>query len=129
MPSRFDTLLASDWDRAFSEFKETVVRRQGGNSAKTEDVEAVVDRDHQSVASLARANGLVVDETGERIEKPIALEVSASQDTSQYDSWVVDSQVWKQYGEPIGEDGGSKTIVCVLRKGIRDKEPRTVNRR
>lgn len=129
MPSRFDTQLASDFVRAYSDFKETVIRRAGGRSDKTENVEAVVDRDHEAVSRLATQNGLVVDQTGERLEKPIALEIAATQEHSTFDTWVVEGQVFQQIGENVSEDGGSQTIICSRRKSYRDKEPRTINRR
>lgn len=129
MASRFDTQLAADWERSFTELQETVVRRPGGDATKTEEVTAIVDRDHEAVARQAAQNGLVRDDTGERLLKPIALEIAASQANAMHDKWVVDGQVFRQISENIGEDGGSQTIVCVRSTPVKDRAPRTSNRR
>ncbi|MGD9632191.1 MAG: hypothetical protein AB7G28_20670 [Pirellulales bacterium] len=129
MASRFDTNLASDWDRRFSEFKETIIRRIGGQADQTENVSAVVDRDHQAVSRTAAGYGRVRDDDGEMLVEPIAIELAANQAITQWDSWVVDGKVYKAIGEAIGRDGGSQTIVCQETKHIRARGARKVNDR
>lgn len=125
MASRFDQNLANDWDRAYSEFKETIIRRVGGDAAGAVDVEAVVERDHQAVGRFAAGFGRVRDNQGERLVAPIAIELAADEEITQHDHWVVDGKVWKAIGEAIGADGGSKTIVCQEVRPVRTNSPRT----
>lgn len=129
MPSRFDEQLANDWDRAYSEFKETIIRRVGGDATGVVGVEAVVERDGQAVGRLAAGYGRVRDNQGERLVAPIAIELGADQEITQHDHWVVDGKVYKAIGEAIGADGGSKTIVCQEVRPIRTNSPRTTKSR
>ena len=119
MPSRFDTQLAADFDRSFSDFKETVIRRVLGDATKTENVEAVVNLD-----SAGAGGGLVTDETGQYIQADGDLELALDQPTTPDDTWIIRGREYKTLGEPVSEDGGSKTLAIVRRQGIRSRKPR-----
>lgn len=116
MPCRLESLAADDFDRGLSEVKETVTRRIGGQSDRTEEVEAVVELDD--------GQGLLANQNGKMIEVGGRLEVAASQASSSYDHWVIRGEVYHQVGEPTGKDGGSQTIVLTKRKGLVAREPR-----
>lgn len=117
MPSRFDTIAADEFDRCFSEFKETVIRRIGGSPERTEDVEAVVSLDDAG-------GGLVSDGRGQMVEFGGTMEIPATQASTAFDHWVIGGELYHQIGEATGKDGGSQTVVFTKRKGHTSREPR-----
>jgi hypothetical protein len=119
MPSRFETQLADEWSRCYSEFKETVIRRAAGDASKTEEVSAIVNLD-----SGGGAGGLVEDERGRMIQADGELEIAATQATTPDDTWVIRGRVYKAMGGPVSEDSASKTLSLVRREGIIDRKPR-----
>jgi hypothetical protein len=125
MPSRFDSILADDFDRCFSEFKQTIIRRIGGESDRTEDVEAAVDFDEKTAAKfVADMGGLVDGNKGQFTDVAGLLDLAADQETTSDDKWVIDGEVFKQLGEAIGKDGGCQTVVILRRKGQRARQSR-----
>lgn len=122
MPSRFDTQQATDWTRAFDEFKEEVIRRIGGDAHKTQPVQAIVDLDGSGATGR-----LVADLTGERFEADGFLELSLDQEVHERDTWVVRGAVYRTVGLPESQDGGSKTLGITKRTDRTRKQPR-VNR-
>lgn len=123
-------MAAGDWDRGvFAEVAETVTRRIGGESDQTESVTAVVELDNKAASAFAQRGNLIDGERGQLLEGGILIELAADQQTTPHDTWVVRGAVYVQLGDPVGSDGGSKTIVCVKRKGMRGRMPRTTSQR
>ncbi len=129
MPSQFDATHAADWSASFSEMKQTITRRIGGQSDRTEPVEANVDFDEKTAAKfVADTGGLVDNQKGQYTEVAGVIDIAPDQDVTTSDTWVIDGEVFKQLGEPIGKDGGCKTIVILRRTGLRAREPRVAGR-
>jgi len=120
MPSPFDTILADEWSRCFDEFKQTVIRRIGGQDDRTEEVEAVVEFDE--------TRGLVETAKSEYFDFAGLMDIPVGQANSLNDTWVIDGEVFTQQGEAIGKDGATKTVQLLKRKGIRAREPRLSGR-
>lgn len=122
MPSRLESLAATDFDRGMSEVKETVIRRIGGKADRTEPVEAVTEFDVEGGGFTTNANGQKVEFGGK-------LEIAATQETTDHDHWVIQdgpmAGVYHQLGLPTSGDGGSKTIYLTKRKGRVAAQPRT----
>ena len=129
MPSQFETVHAAEFSSAFAEFRETVIRRIGGRSDRTEEVEAIVELDSAAATLSASRGGLIDNDAGEYIEVGAVLEVAADQETNMNDSWVVCGRVYRTLGMPPGSDAASKTILLVDRVGRRHREPRVSSRR
>jgi hypothetical protein len=117
MASAIDNMALSDFPRAFSEATETIIRRIGGDPARTEPVEAIVELDDAG-------GGVVSDNRGNMVEFGGIMEIPAAQDNSVHDHWVIGGELYHQVGESTSRDGGSQTIHLTRRKGRVAREPR-----
>lgn len=124
-----DEQAAADFENGMSEIMDTIIRRIGGSSDRTEPVQASVAFDQSDIGKVARDSGGLVDsERGKFTVERGLVEVSANQATLPTDTWVIDGKVYNAVGEPPGRDGGSKTIEISRRVPIVARHGR-VNRR
>lgn len=129
MPSQFDQDAADEWDRCFTEFQQTVIQRVGGRSDRTQDVVGSVDFDEKISQKIAiDLGGLIDGDRGQYIDVIGLLDVPADQETMPEDTWVIDGEVYKTHGEPIGTDGGCKSIIIHRRINKRARGPRVTRR-
>lgn len=109
-----------DFAIGMPEVKQTVIRRIGGESARTEEVEAVVELDG-NLGLVDAANSQYHDFAG-------LMDIPADQANSMHDTWVIDGEVYVQQGEAVGKDGATKTVQLIIRKGIKARSPRLSGR-
>lgn len=117
MASRHDEQHARDYPQAFSEATDTVVRRIGGSTEHTEDVDG-------AAVELDSALGLVDGDRGQYFDFAGTMDIPAGQANSMHDTWVIDGEVYTQQGDAIGKDGGTQTIQLLKRKSYKGREPR-----
>jgi hypothetical protein len=125
MPSQLDNLAAVDFATAFREVTQTVIRWPGGQEDRGANVEGAIVELDSSVAK--DRGGLIDNERGQYLEFDSLLELPAAQETTMYDKWVIDGEVYHQVGEAIGKDGGSQTIRLLKRRGQKGREPRVTS--